>query len=77
MWWFSGIPNENSSVIRGAGEDVIINRTDGQTIHGVIMQEDIESLATFHVMQNHLLIISCTNKQNEFTFGFLSRKNQL
>lgn len=61
MRWLSCVPYENSAIVRGAGEDVIINRTDGQTVDGIVVQEDIERLAAFHVMQNHLLVVSCSN----------------
>lgn len=45
IWWLAGVPDENATVIGGAGEDVVIDGADGQTVDGVDVQEHIKSFS--------------------------------
>lgn len=45
IWWLTGVPDQDTSIIRGAGKHVVIDRTDRQTVHGVDMQEHIQSFS--------------------------------
>lgn len=42
----AGVPDENASIIRRAGEDVVVDRIDGQTVDGVDVQEDVQSFSS-------------------------------
>lgn len=60
-WRLAGVPDKNASIIRGAGKHVVIDRADGQTVHGIDVQEHIQSFspaATTKVIQilNVLLV---------------------
>lgn len=39
----AGVPDEDASVIGGAGEDVVVDGADGQTVDGVDVQEHVHS----------------------------------
>lgn len=40
----AGVPDEDASVIRRAGEDVVVDGVDGQAVDGVDVQEHVQSL---------------------------------
>lgn len=42
----AGVPDENASIVRRAGKDVVIDRINGQTVDGVDVQEHVESLSS-------------------------------
>lgn len=39
------VVNEDPPVVAGAGEDFVIVRMNGQPVHGLLVQEDVEGLA--------------------------------
>lgn len=41
----AGVPDEDASVVGGAGEDVVVDGADGQTVDGVDVQEHVESFS--------------------------------
>lgn len=99
----AGVPDEDAPVVGWAGEHVVVDRTDGQTVHGVDVQEHVQSLLSvgravgryssrlclrsqsasrwdacastrvasrlfyspFHVVKNHLLVVSCKTTSRE------------
>lgn len=44
MWRLASVPDENSAVVRRAGEDVVVDGADGQAVDGVDVQEDVQGL---------------------------------
>lgn len=61
MWWLASVPDENASVIRRAGEDVIIDRADRQAVHSIDMQENVQSFPPEGTTIIQILRI-CVNK---------------
>lgn len=43
MWRLTSVPDENASVVRRAGEHVVIDGADGQTVHSIDVQEHVQS----------------------------------
>lgn len=46
VWRLTSVPDQDTSIIRGAGKHVVIDRTDRQTVHGVDVQEHIQSFSS-------------------------------
>ncbi len=42
-WRLAGVPDKNAPVVRWAGKHIVIDRTDRQAVHGIDMQEHIQS----------------------------------
>lgn len=42
----AGVPDENATVVGRAGEDVVVDRVDGQTVDGVDVQEHVQSFSS-------------------------------
>lgn len=42
----AGVPDEDAAVVGRAGEDVVVDRVDGQTVDGVDVQEHVQSLSS-------------------------------
>lgn len=51
----TGVPDENASIIRRAGEDVIVDRINGQTVDGINVQEHVQSFSSAHESRTHAL----------------------
>lgn len=45
VWRLAGVPDEDASVIGGAGEDVVVDGADGQTVDGVDVQKHVQSFS--------------------------------
>lgn len=60
MWRLASVPDENPSVVRGAGKHVVIYRADRQAVHGIDVQEHVQSFpsveATFIQILTVLLL---------------------
>lgn len=41
----AGVPDEDAPVIGGAGEDVVVDGADGQTVDGINVQEHIQGFS--------------------------------
>lgn len=54
----SGVPDEDASVVGRAGEHVVVDRADGQTVHGVDVQEDVQSFPSARRESTFLLVSS-------------------
>lgn len=61
MWWLASVPDENASVIRRAGEHVIVDRADRQAVHSIDVQEHIQSFPPEGARVVQMLMI-CVNK---------------
>ncbi len=46
IWRLASVPDENASVVRWAGKHVIIDRADGQTVHGIDVQEHVQGFSS-------------------------------
>lgn len=56
-WRFAGVPDKNTSVVRWAGEHVVIDRADRQAVHGIDMQEHVQSFPSVGTTIIHMLIV--------------------
>lgn len=45
VWRLAGVPDEDASVIGGAGEDVVVDGADGQTVDGVDVQKHVQGFS--------------------------------
>ena len=45
VWGLSSVPDEDSPVVCGAGEHVVVHGADRQAVHCVVVEEHVEGLA--------------------------------
>lgn len=57
----AGVPDEDASVIRRAGEHVVVDGVDGQAVDGVNVQEHVQSLPPAHG-DNNAQVSGCTRR---------------
>lgn len=41
----AGVPDEDAPVIRGAGEDIVVDGADGQTVDGVDVKKHVQGFS--------------------------------
>lgn len=46
MWRLTSVPDQNAAVVRRACKYVVIDGVDGQAVHGVYMQEHVQSFSS-------------------------------
>lgn len=55
MWRLAGVPDEDATVVRRAGKDVVIYRANREAVYGVDVQEHVERFSPGTTTINHCL----------------------
>lgn len=68
VWGSAGVPDENATVVGRAGEDVVVDRVDGQTVDGVDVQEHVQSFTSAHGTTNQALAVALGRRRAHMRF---------
>lgn len=64
----AGVPDEDAAVVGRAGEDVVVDRVDGQTVDGVDVQEHVQSFSSVHGATNQALTVALGRRRAHVQF---------
>lgn len=62
------VPDEDATVVGRAGEDVVVDRVDGQTVDGVDVQEHVQSFSPARGTTNQALAAALGRRQAHVRF---------